>query len=369
MVRHRADSTTTARGLYVTLFVTRETYMHGCTTADLIEQNKLVTNTGRMLEHDVTNWDPPIPTDRETDSRHGHWKGKRALVAASLQRTNLSYARLNRFNCCGSCAVLEWSESLQRHRVTCWHCRDRMCEPCQQKRKLEITKIVKKNVGPRQARFVTLTLKHQDAPLKEQIRRLRQAFNRLKRTKVWSTAIRGGLAILELKRETPGEKENEFGIRYQTDGLWHPHLHCIVTGTWIDRDELCAQWLSITKDSHQVDVRLVRDSEKAGHYIAKYVTKATNNAVYENPEWLDEFITATKGARVYNTFGNWESVRQDEDTTPTAKDWKHVATIHDLHAAAERGERWAIDVYLSIHKQPTDLHRRQKPRQGRQAGP
>lgn len=343
--------------------------MHGRTTADLIEQNKLVSHTGRMLEDETTNWDPPIPTDREVDSRHGHWKKKRSQVAASLQRTNLSFARLNRFNCCGSCAVLEWSESLQRHRVTCWHCRDRMCEPCQQKRKLELSKIVKKNVGPRQSRFVTITMKHTNAPLKEQIRRLRQCFNRLKRCKAWKTAIDGGVAILELKREPVHSAENEAGITYTTDGLWHPHLHCIVTGTWIDRAALCAEWMHITKDSHAVDVRLVRDSEKAGHYIAKYVTKATNSAVYENPEWLDEFITATKGARVYNTFGKWESVDEDEDATPKATDWKHVATIHDLHAAAERGERWAVDVYLLIHKHATDLHPRQKPRRGRQAGP
>ncbi len=341
--------------------------MHGATTADLIEQNKLMTHTGRHLDDESQNWDPPIPTDRETDARHGHWKRKRALVAASLQRTNLSYARLNRFNCCGSCAVVEWSESLQRHRVTCWHCRDRMCEPCQQKRKLEICQIIKKNVGPRQSRFVTLTLKHGEAPLKEQIQRLRKAFNRIKRTKTWKTAIEGGCAILEVKREPPGWKENEFGIRYYTSGLWHPHLHCIVTGTWIDRDELRAEWMSITKDSHQVDVRLVRDSEKAGHYLAKYVSKATNAAVYDNPEWLDEFITATKGARVYQTFGNWEAVDQDEDTTPRATDWKHVATVHDLHIAAERGERWAVEVYINLHKHPTDLHPRQKPRPGRRA--
>lgn len=332
-------------------------------TAELIEANRARDWKGRLHEDDdATNWDPPVATTRETDSRHGHWRHRRAAVIRCFENGAANPKRLERFRQCGSCAVVEWSEELQRHRITCWHCRDRMCEPCQKKRQRELRAIIQNNGKGKETRFVTLTLKHRDEPLRDQVSRLRRAFNRLKRCKPWKRAINGGVAILEVKRVESHEAENDQGIRYITDGLWHVHLHIVCTGSWIDRDALCAEWFAITGDSWDVDVRLCRDPEKASHYLAKYVTKGTNAEVYGKEIWLREFVDSTRGTRVYNVFGNWKSMKEDADEQPEAKDWRSVCTVHELHEAAHRGEKWAIELYSKLHRQAADLHRSQKPR-------
>lgn len=333
------------------------------TTAERIEQHRMMDWRGRSFdEDDRSNWDPPTATTRETDSRHGHWRHQRRAVETAFRNGAANAKRLDRFLNCGSCAVVEWSEEQQRHRITCWHCRDRMCQPCQKKRQRELRNIISNNAGATQTRFVTLTLKHADEALKSQVRRLRRAFNRLKRSKPWKRAIDGGVCILEVKRLEPHDAETDQGIKYRTDGLWHVHFHIVCTGSWIDRDALCAEWYAITGDSWDVDVRLCRDPEKAGHYLSKYVTKGTNAEVYGNQTWLTEFIEATKGSRVYNVFGKWKSMKEDADETPEATDWRAVCSVHELHEAAHRGERWAIELYRKLHRGPADLHRSQKPR-------
>jgi hypothetical protein len=323
-------------------------------TQQLIDQQRAYSASGRMLDDDEgSNWDPPIPTARETEWRHGKWQDKRTKMRAAIVTATGNAKRLERWDSCGACAVVEYSKELDKTRVTCWHCRDRMCEPCQAKRTRELARIVRTNVQGGQARFITISLKHRDVPLKDQIRRLRNCFNRFKRTKFWKAHVYGGVAILEVKREKKGWRERADGTKYQTSGLWHPHLHMITTGTWMDQREASRKWLKITGDSDRFDIRVVDREESAAHYVSKYVTKSCNAEVVNNPEWLAELVDAMHRSRTYNVFGSWVGVNRDEELD-TATDWKPITTVHDLLAARDRGEEWARGMCRRLFREPTE---------------
>jgi hypothetical protein len=205
----------------------------------------------------------------------------------------------------------------------------------------------------KRARFITISLKHRDVPLKDQIRRLRQCFNRFKRTKFWREHVYGGVAILEVKREKKGWRERPDGTKYQTSGLWHPHLHMITTGTWMDQRTASQRWLKITGDSDRFDIRVVDREESASHYVSKYVTKSCNAEVVNNPEWLAELVGAMHRSRTYNVFGNWVGVDRDAPTDE-ASDWKPITTVHDLLQARDRGEEWARGLCRQLFHEPSE---------------
>ena len=330
-------------------------------TAELIEAEKHRRSNGAFVFEDTgENWDPPIPTAAEVAWRHGKWQEKRDRMRDAIARIDNTHKRLERWDSCGACAVVEHSKELDVCRITCWHCRDRMCEPCQAKRAKEVARIVRSNAKGKTLRFMTLSCRSTEDPLKDQIRFLRKSFNKLKRTPIWKSSVIGGCAILEVKREPKAWKERADGSKYQTSGLWHPHLHMMTTGTWIDANAVRDAWEKITGGSRGFDVRVVDREESACNYIAKYVNKATNAAVVCNPEWLVEFIQAMRGSRTYNVFGKWVGVKRDADEQQ-ATDWKAITTVHDLMIARNAEEPWAIALANRLKWKPADLPASQQP--------
>jgi len=198
-------------------------------------------------------------------------------------------------------------------------------------------------------RFITLTLKHSKRPLAEQIARLYQSFRKLRRMPEWKKTQRGGAAMLEVKWN-PGTK------------CWHPHLHIIGEGTFIDKRDLSRAWKAATGDSSIIDIRRLNDAKETAHYVSKYVTKGTNGEVWSDDDAAQEWILASKGVRMASTYGSWRGYRLLQVTDDTT-DWKPVTTMIELHAALSRYEEWAIALYQCLEAKRTAREKHKPPDQ------
>jgi Replication protein len=266
-------------------------------------------------------------TPAEQSFRHSGWAMTRAKVFEGLRRTHQPAKRLVAFANCGS----------QMHLMTdgtdlwvsCNHCHDRLCVPCQIARRQKLTDQITSRCLDLQksVRFLTLTQAHNSTPLCSQIRRLLTNFHTLRRRNFWKAAVRGGAAFVEIKLGKNG-----------TD--WHVHLHCLIEGDYLDQKTLSREWLAVTGDSSIVDIRKIDDPAQKASYVTKYATKPLDREVVNSPDHLDEAIHALKGARLYNCFGTWKSLANEEtDEKRTGRD---LGSPSELQHRARCGDAEAI---------------------------
>ena len=176
-------------------------------------------------------------------------------------------------------------------RIASSRCRDRFCRPCARDRAARVAHNLVAQLAGKPHRFVTLTLCSSDADLPDQLDRLYRSFRCLRRCRWWSVTVAGGVSFLEITRNP-------------TTGQWHPHLHLIIEGSFLPQSQLSARWHEITGDSYIVHVRLVRDSSRDAHYVAKYLGNPFEAAVYRDPLALDQAMRAISGRRCMMTFGS-----------------------------------------------------------------
>jgi hypothetical protein len=175
----------------------------------------------------------------------------------------------------------------------------------------------------REIRFITLTLRINNAPLGEQVTRLMRCFARLRRRVLWSKTQCGGVAFLELKRRPYNH-------------TWHPHVHIISEGVFVEMRDLSKAWHEITGDSFIVDIRECKSSGHAAWYAAKYSGKAVHNGVENDPEMLDEAIQALKGRRLHTCFGSWSLPAASDDVSPD--EWRTVGTLRSIISRSLAGD-------------------------------
>lgn len=244
----------------------------------------------------------------------------------------MNAARLDRFAECGSFATVEHSPATGRVRIRCNTCKDRLCEACGRSRGRRLQDGIVRALGGTRAVLVTLTLRANETPLIDQIKRLRRCFASLIRSPLWKASVQGGVAVMEIK--------------VGTSQRWHVHLHVVCVSDWIDQRELSGRWHAITGDSYVVDVRRM-PSVSAGRYVAKYVSKPADRTVLEDDERLDEFAMSIRGSRMFQTFGSWRKFKLDADPTDdeAIDDWMTVGRLEVL--VAKRGENSWIDALLN----------------------
>lgn len=295
----------------------------------------------------------PITPDEEW-FRHHCWKEKRAKVLAALAAAGTSTRALGAFTNCGAECVVEWSESEKRYRIRGSYCHSRHCAPCMRSKASLLAKNLKAKLDERPNelyRFVTLTLKHSDTPLLDQIKRLYASFTKLRGYDCWKRSQRGGAACLEVKWD-PETKQ------------WHPHLHVICQGGYLCKETLSAAWHRATGDSFIVDIRRLDARKDAAYYVAKYVTKGTNDDVWDHADAAAEFITATRGLRTCATFGCWRGYKL-LDKPATATDWRPLYNFGDLARQARAGVEHAIAVLEALRETfQYDPHRKRPPKSG-----
>lgn len=289
----------------------------------------------------------------ETNFRHSHWKARRSLIIERLTSAGESTFALDRFTQCGSGCVVEISPSTKRIRLKACYCHSRHCEPCMRAKANKIVANLRKRLDEESNvvyRFITLTLKHSKTPLADQIRRLYAGFKKLRGYKAWHESQLGGAATLEVKYS---EKTAE----------WHPHLHIISGGNFIHKRDLSADWKRATGDSIIVDLALLDGTKDVAHYVAKYITKGTNEEVWRNESAAQEWILAMKGVRACLTYGTWRGYKLLQ-VTDDAADWKPITSMISLYAALENKEEWAVGLMIRLDEKRLAREKSKPPQPG-----
>lgn len=270
------------------------------------------------------------PSNPAVSFRHSGWLRTRHLVRDALDHLDASVRTLERFDSCGSdpWLVVDSADS-SRLAIHSNHCHNRWCTPCSRERAHRIVGNLHPTLDAGDIRFLTLTLRHSDAPLSDQMDRLYDCFRRLRRLDFWKAAVSGGCAVLEVTHS-------------HTDACWHVHLHCLLDGTWIDGREIRAAWWRITGDSYVVKVKQCSNADRAAHYLVKYVTKPVPATVINKPHALREMIAAFAGRRLVLTFASWRGVKLTEPLDST--DWKSICPLPVLYSRREQGDHdaWLI---------------------------
>jgi hypothetical protein len=243
-------------------------------------------------------------------------------------------SRARRFADCGTRSiVLQSVEDSGRYKVGCERCHDRFCLPCMQDRARLIVANLKAQLPYQPTRFLTLTLKHNDAPLSEQIDRLYTSFRYLRRRAFWQDTVTGGIAFLELKLS-------------RADDCWHPHLHVLLRGKYVPQKLVSDAWLQITGDSFVVDIRFVKSPALLYSYLTRYVTKGWDAGIYRALHRLREAITALAGRKLLTSFGDFSHLCLLRP--PTTETWIELGTLQEIIELAACDVPWAVSASAAI---------------------
>lgn len=263
--------------------------------------------------------------------RHSWWAHRRRPVFKALTNIGVDDARRQRFADCGKQAWVQQSrQDHRRFRVVSNRCRDRWCEACQRERRLRISLNLQERCPEGRIRFVTLTLKHNVAPLPEQIDRIIACFARLRRSAKMKQCFRGGMWFLEIKRS-----KNGF--------YWHPHLHCLVQGDYIPLERLRKAWHDITGDSFIVDIRQISGRAEAVGYVTKYAGKSCSPAMAFQGVHLEELMQALDDRNTFGTFGTWRGLKLTEKPSDDAT-WDYVCSLATLRLRIQEGDEKAMNI-------------------------
>lgn len=274
-------------------------------------------------------------TNLSTIFRHSGWVHNRSLVAAALSRTNQSFSREHAFRECGSFSyVLRSLDDPDRYMIAGSACHDRWCQPCATTRATIVAGNVLDVVRNTEIRFLTLTVRgHPDYTLQRQLDRLYTSFGLLRRTKLWLDGVTGGVAFCELKWS-------------ERSGCWHPHLHVLIQGTWLDSVPLRAAWYRITGDSFELCIKRPANDERTARYVTKYAGKPLNNSFANRPSLLDEAVLTLFGRKLCLTFGSWRGLQLTARADEGA--WEHVAPLSLLITQAAHGDSDSLHILQSL---------------------
>ena len=215
-------------------------------------------------------------------------------VQSLYQETNEHFKSL-RLADCRTKAVFMREISTGLVKVSSNSCHVRFCPLCSNARAFTIRTNTEHWLSSRTVpKFLTLTLKHQVKSLSDQLCKLYDSFQALRRIKLFKKCVHGGIWFFEIK---PGK-----------DGLWHPHLHIVLDAEFIPQAQISEAWNRITTDSPIVDIRQVKDPKKMADYVAKYAVKPILFRNLTTVERLD-ILHGLRGRRLCGCFGTATKAR------------------------------------------------------------
>jgi len=247
---------------------------------------------------------------------------------------------MERFEACGGDCVVEWSPSLQRHRLKGNYCGDRFCIPCTRARSHRCRTKLAALCRRQSPLFITLTLRGNGEPLAALLTKLLRSFAKLRRHVLWKHAVKAGAYVIEIKRGAGS-------------GHWHPHIHALCIGGFMSQRALSDAWNDASEGSYVVDIQRVWQDDRAVGYVGKYVSKGWSAEVARDPDSLLECVLALRGRRLLGTFGDWRGVELDgEDDGPG--DWVKVGRLDSVVRDFNAGLPWAVGVIRSLGVDPQE---------------
>lgn len=251
------------------------------------------------------------------DKRHTTWSPRRKAIYDALLQTDAGPNRIGAFKTCGAGFwVLRKRDDHRSIKIVHDYCHDRFCESCGWLRQSTIRANLQDKLSDHPHRFLTLTLKSEHEPLTVLLDKLLKCFKRLRATAFWREKVKGGAAFIEVTANAES-------------GSWHPHLHAIIDGKWLEQSVLRELWRTITGDSYVLDIRLIRSRIEVTNYITKYATKPLPNRIVKDEPLLCEAVEALKGRKLCYTFGTWS--RWSLLKPPPDDEWETLCHANELY--------------------------------------
>jgi len=166
------------------------------------------------------------------------------------------------------------------------------------------------------AKFITLTLKHSNAPLVHQISTLYKHFRSLRANKDFKSYVQGGIWFFQVKFSG-------------NDGCWHPHIHLAAQSRYFAQKQLSRLWVGITLTSNIVDIRSVKNLSHAAKYVARYAAKPAKLAGLSEESRL-ELAEAMHGRRIAGAFGSAREVSLKPEPLKDKADWHRLGNFRTI---------------------------------------
>ena len=197
-------------------------------------------------------------------------------------------------------------------RVASSRCKLRWCPICRDVSRQIVTHAVGDWLDDQAyPKMITFTLKHTLDPLEVQIKKLYDSFRKIRQRAYFKKHVTGGVWFFQIKQSC-------------RTGEWHPHMHCLVAGTFLPHAQLKKLWLKITGDSTIVDIRPVIDRDSACCEVARYATSPADLTTVD----LDaayEIYEATKSKRICGSWGSAKGLALRPTPAEDRDDWQRVA--------------------------------------------
>lgn len=265
--------------------------------------------TSRQISPNLTYRELRI---RNTSEEH---EASQELYEALDRRDSAN--RLELFYKCRTFAFFAWHRPTGSVRVSSNACRLRWCPICSGSKAKQITFGLEKYVRSlKTPKFLTLTQKHSNAPLKHQIDSLYKNFQKLRRAKLWKDKVKGGIWFFQIKKS----KES---------GQWHPHLHICLDAEYIWREDLSKLWLSITLTSNVIDIRAVKTPKKTAEYIARYSARPSSLSSLNQDERIEVFDSLHR-RRICGCFGSAHGLNLTSPESPDHSEYVNIGNYNTV---------------------------------------
>jgi len=260
-------------------------------------------------------------------------------------------SRAERLNSCRTKAWFVRHSDTGVVRVAANSCHLRWCPVCARARRNYISREVSEWLNTvTHPKFLTLTIRHTNAPLAHQVYWLYRHFSVLRRRKDFRKAITGGVWFFQIKKST-------------TDNLWHPHLHCLVAGEYLPRRRLSYMWTQVTFGSVVADIRSIRDPLRAAQDAARY-SACPGSLVGLSLADACELVGAMHRRRICGTWGSGRAVSLRPPRLTDQSKWEDIGGFsivyglrnHDDSAKAI-WEAWNRGTYLKAGVRCTAFER------------
>lgn len=167
-------------------------------------------------------------------------------------------------------------------------------------------------------KFLTLTLRHNNSPLSEQVTFLYKAFRKFRLLKHFRENVFGGIWGLHV-------------IKSVNDGLWHIHLHCLIHANYYAHANYKRMWSMVAEGSNIVDIRSIDDAVGAAYDVAGYAAcpyDMSKNDTADNVTVYD----ALHGKRLCGTWGTAKGVPLRPGKLLDYDKWHNVGSLSVVQA-------------------------------------
>lgn len=242
--------------------------------------------------------------------------------------------RSERLMHCRSFAWFLCHRETREIRVASSSCKLRWCPLCARSKSYNVSASLQQYLKPLdRPKLLTLTLRHSNAPLADQIEAIYKHFQNFRRAKWLKKAIRGGIWFFQVKRSA-------------ATGQWHPHIHVLLDAGFLPHADLSDTWRKVTHGSYVVDIRTIYNIEEAADYVSRYVARPCKLSDYDLSD-RQEIISALHGRRLAGSWGTARGTDLSGKSEPPDNNWERLCSwstiremIHDDPAAYAIYKSW-----------------------------